>query len=146
MYRLLSVLMLLSCVSKNHTVEERLRSYIDLSFHASAGDKDRLLGFLTADVHDRLASWSEDQFREAFVESKRELLKVTIREFKKIGDDEVAITYELELLDYGKHKKTPCKVTQKKLCQMVRRNQVWLIAEVRSLKELIEYQDELSLP
>src|SRR5689334_15826726 len=62
----------------------RLADYISLSFSIkSTDDKAKLMSFLTGDVKSRFAGWSEDQFREAFLDSKREFLKLLLREMKE---------------------------------------------------------------
>src|SRR5262245_24510294 len=81
----------------------RLTEYISRSFAVkSPGDKAELLHFLTGDVKSRLEGWSDEQFREAFIESKREFLKLLIREVKGISSSEVQITYELSYQDKGR--------------------------------------------
>ena len=123
----------------------RLTGYINKSFSVKgAEDKQELLSFLTGDAKTRLASWSDEQFRQAFVESKRSMGKLLIRETKNVSPDEVNITYELSYTDQAKGKDV--KVTNKKLCQLIREQGKWYIRDVRNIKELIEYKDEMSLP
>lgn len=52
-----------------------------------------MLNLLTGEAKTRLASWSEDQFRQAFIESKRQFLKLLFRETKAISSTEVMVTY-----------------------------------------------------
>ncbi|MGK5087243.1 hypothetical protein WDW86_06765, partial [Bdellovibrionota bacterium FG-2] len=89
-------------------------------------------------------AWSEEQFRQAFMDSKRKFLKLVFRETNKGSDKEVNITYELTYLDQSKGH--DAKVTAKKLCSLVLDQGKWLISNVRNIKELVEYQNELSLP
>lgn len=128
----------------------RLTEYISRSFSVKGpADKATLMTYLTGDVKGRLESWSDDQFREAFIDSKREFLKLLFREVKGISPTEVEITYELIYLDQGKShagRNSSAKVTNKKLCQMILDHGKWLIADVKNIKELVEYQNELSLP
>jgi hypothetical protein len=127
-----------------------LTDYISQSFSIKTrDDRSRLLVFLTGDAKSRLAGWSEDQFREAFLESKREFLKLSFKEVKNVSSAEVQITYELSYIDPGRNrdgKKHEAKVTNKKLCQLVLDQGKWLISDVRNIKELVEYKDEMSLP
>lgn len=127
----------------------RLTEYISRSFSIkSPEDRKLLLNYLTGDVKSRLSGWSDDQFREAFIDSKREFIKLAFREVKEISPVEVQITYELTYMDQGKgHEKArEAKVTNKKLCQLVYEQGRWYISDVRNIKELVEYKNELALP
>lgn len=122
-----------------------LTDYISKSFAVrSIEDRREMLQFLGGEAQSRLAAWSEEQFREAFVESKRQFIKFRIQEIKPSTENETSITYELTYLDQNKGE--DAKITQKKLALIRKTSGKWLIAEVRSLKELIEFQNELSLP
>lgn len=122
----------------------RLSDYISKSFSVKAAeDRQELLGFLTGEAKIRLSNWSDDQFRQAFVESKREFSKLAIREIKQVTKTETNITYEIT---YFQGKDKSMKITNRKLCQMVLENGQWLIHDVRNIKELVEYQNEMSLP
>src|SRR5689334_10160257 len=110
MYRiyglLIALLIVWSCTrtfDPSRDPRRSLSDYISLSFSVkNIEDKSRLMVFLTADVKSRLAGWSEEQFREAFVESKREFIKLLFKEVKDVSPTEVEITYELSYLDHGK--------------------------------------------
>ncbi len=147
------VLFITSCTSYLDPSKDPKRSlsdYISQSFSIKKlEDRAHLLAFLTGGVKAHLGGWSDDQFREAFIESKREFLKLSFKEIKDISPKEIQITYELSYLDEGKGHdghKHQAKVTNKKLCQLVLENGKWLIGDVRNLKELIEFKNELSLP
>ncbi len=139
---------LTACTTRRGDVndpKERLRDYISKSFSIrSAADRDDLVSFLTGDAKFRLAAWSEEQFLQAFVDSKREFVKLSFKEIEKRGATEVAITYELTYLDQGRG--SDAKVTNKKLAQLVEREGKWYIAEVKNIKELVEFKNEMSLP
>lgn len=125
--------------------KRRLSDYISRSFAVkSVADRKELLDYLTGKSKLRLSAWSDDQFREAFLESKREFIKLSFKELKKVSDDRVDITYELTYLDQGKGH--DAKVTNKKLAEMIREQGQWVVGDVRNIKELVEYRDELSLP
>lgn len=125
--------------------KDRLRDYISKSFSVRGpADRGELTGFLTGDAKVRLVAWSDEQFLQAFVDSKREFVKLAFKEIEKRSDREVAITYELTYLDQSRG--TDAKVTNKKLAQMIEREGRWYIAEVRNIKELVEYRNEMSLP
>lgn len=127
----------------------RLTEYIQGSFNVKGiSDRQRLLGILSGDARTRLAAWSDDQFREAFMSARRELLKISFKEVKPINPAEVSVTYEVVYTDKGRANSSgPAKVTNKKLAQMVRgADGGWTIADVHNIKELIEYSNEMSLP
>jgi len=124
-----------------------LESYIAQSFAVKSGsDRAALLAFLTSDAKIRLAAWSEEQFLEAFVNSKRQFLKLAIKEEKEISARESTVVYEIAYVDQSRGK--DAKVTSKKLCLFTRdaKGGPWLVAEVRNLQELIEFSREMSLP
>ncbi len=136
-----------------------LTDYISKSFVVHGiEDRAQLISYMTGDVKARLASWSEDQFREAFVEAKREFVKLSFRDIKEISPTEVQITYELVYFEKNKDKKglglkggkveqnSESKVTTKKLCQLMSVDGKWYIADVRNIKELVEFKNSLSLP
>lgn len=120
--------------------------YISRSFSVkSPSEKQEMLDFLTRDAKSRLSAWSDEQFREAFIESKRQFLRLAFTEMKNVSDAEISLTYELSYIDQGKGH--DAKITQKKLAQMVKDNDGhWLISDVKNIKELVEYQNEMSLP
>ena len=122
-----------------------VNEYISKSFQIKApSEKEALLGYLTKEAKSRLAAWSDDQFREAFIENKREFLTLAFKESKPVSPDEVNVTYELSYLDHAKGH--DAKVTQKKLAQVVREQGRWMISDVQNIKELVEYRNEMSLP
>ena len=125
--------------------KQRLNAYISQSFDVrKVDDRDSLMAYLTGPAKVRLAAWSPEQFREAFIESKREFVKLVFSEIKPVSPTETNITYELTYIDKGKS--SNAKVTHKKLCQLVQDQGGWFIKDVRSIKELVEYQNEMSLP
>jgi hypothetical protein len=142
-----------ACTSRLNIVgdpKQTLTEYIGRTFAVrSESDQDILLSYLTGDVKARLQSWSKDQFRDAFIESKREFLKMMIREMKSISDHEVEITYELRYNELGSKLAghvNPATITSKKLCQLVLVNGKWMISDVRNIRELLEFKDELAIP
>ena len=142
---LLSLFLFSACTQKADSGDDpkrRLNDYISQSF-AVKGPQDRkeLAAFLTGDAKTRIESWSDDQFMQAFVESKRQFIKLAFKELKATSADEVNITYELTY--QNPH---DSRVTNRKLAQLLRQNGKWYIGDVRNLKELVEYKNELSLP
>lgn len=131
--------------------QSRLQEYISKSFGVTRlEDKTTLMSFLSGDARTRLQAWSDDQFLEAFVDAKRQFLKFKVLEQKTISADQVNMLYELSFVEKGRpapgSKPSDVKITQKKLCGMNRQDGKWFISEVRNIKELVEYTNELSLP
>lgn len=123
----------------------RLTDYISKSFVITrVEEKNDLLGFLTDQAAERLAKWDDDQFREAFVETKRTFVKLAIDEVKSLAKDKVNITYQLTYLDQKRGH--DAKITHKKLCQMIQKNGAWFVRDVQSLKEWVEFKNEMTLP
>ncbi len=143
-----SMLLASACTPRSETSNDpkkRLTEYISRSFSVrNVQDRAELLSYLTGNAKTRLNAWSDDQFREAFIDSKRQFIKLSIPETKIVTPAEANITYELTYLDQSKGK--DAKVMNKKLCSMVQEKGVWVISEVRNIKELIEYRNEMSLP
>lgn len=125
--------------------KKRLTEYISKSFSISnIKDREALASYLTGNAKQRLAAWSDDQFRQAFIDSKRQFVKLVFREVKNISPTSVHITYELTYTDQSKGGGT--KITNKKLCHLISDHGPWLITEVQNIKELVEYSNELALP
>ena len=125
--------------------KRQLTDYISRSFDVHRGeDREKLIGFLTGDAKTRLSAWSEDQFLQAFAENRRHYIKLTVQETKQISPSVVDITYELTFLDQNKGR--DAKVTNRKLAELKLEQGQWLISEVKNLKELVEYRNEMSLP
>src|SRR4051812_47145192 len=70
--------------------KQRLNDYISRSFSVrNSGDRKDLLGFLTGKARTRLAGWSDEQFQQAFVETKRQFVKLAWKEVKSVAPDKV---------------------------------------------------------
>lgn len=143
-----SLLQLNGCTGNNESQEDpkrRLNAYISQSFAIHGPeDREKLQSFLTGQARTRLAAWSDDQFRQAFVDTKRQFVRLAFVEEKKKSPTEVDLTYELSYTDQGRGH--DAKVTNKKLCQMVQEKGVWLIRDVQNIKELVEYRNEMTFP
>ena len=125
--------------------KHRLTEYISKSFAInSVGERDQLASFMTGEAKSRLVAWSDEQFRQAFIDSKRQFLKLAFTEIKNVSPEQVNITYELTYIDPTKGHET--KVTNKKLCELSEEQGQWFISDVHNIKELIEYTNEMSLP
>lgn len=124
----------------------RLREYISKTFSVSRlEEREVLQGYLTGEAKARLQSWSDDQFAEAFIDSKRKLQKITIREVKNVSPTETNITYELAYSeDYPR--KTSSHIVNKKMCTLVLEDGEWRIRSAKNIKVLVEYDNEMSLP
>lgn len=142
------MLFIVGCTSNAPSTNDsktRLSDYISKTFSIrSVEDKTVLLTYLSGDAKTRLSAWSDEQFRETFIDRKRKFVRLFIADFKTISAAENSITYELTYEDSVNGKDT--KVTQKKVAQLVNEGGAWYIKEVRSVKELLEYKNEMSLP
>ena len=122
-----------------------LQDYISQSMAVNdIRDRAVLMHFLTGSAKTRLAAWSDDQFSDAFIKSKRQFVKLVMSDAKTVSPKQVSITYELIFLDQSKGH--DAKVTHKKTAELVQNVGRWLISEVKNLKEMIEYNNEMSLP
>jgi hypothetical protein len=125
----------------------RLNEYISKSFAVrGSADRNDLMDYLTGDARKRLKNWSDDQFRQAFIDSKRQFLKLSFREIKPVSLTQSDITYEITYLSQNKDTGHDAKITNRKLAEMVLDQGKWMITDVRNLKELVEYTNELTLP
>src|SRR5690242_4075516 len=98
----LLLVMAFGCTQNNEGSDPkfRLTEYVSRSFSIKRiEDRAKLSSLLTGEVKARLDSWSEDQFREAFIDSKRQFQKLLIKEIKMISPSEAQITYELTYTD-----------------------------------------------
>ncbi len=124
-----------------------LSDYISLSFGArSVQDRQGMLELLGGDAKLRLAAWSDEQFKAAFLDTKKQFVKLRILETQEISPQETTLTYELIYLEQSPGKTQEVKLTHKKLAQLRLDAGRWAIFEVRNLKQLIEYRNEMSLP
>ena len=130
--------------------KRRLNDYISQSFAIkSVQDRTELSSFLTGEAKTRLDSWSDEQFRQAFMDSKRQFIKLAFKEFKPVTPEEVSVTYELTYqTNYADQqgKATTRKSPTEAGADGSQGQSKWLISDVRNLKELVEYKDEMSLP
>lgn len=125
--------------------KSRLSNYISKTFQVQKiEDRTTLESFLTGEAKQRMVSWDDEQFLRAFLDSKRKFEKLAFKEVQRINDQEVAITYELTYLD--KNAKKDIRMTNKKMAYLTRENDVWYIKDVKNIKLLVEYQDEMTLP
>jgi hypothetical protein len=126
--------------------KQKLNEYITKSFNVkSLDDKNEMLSYLTGEAKARLAAWSDDQFREAFIDSKRQFSKLAIKEVKAITPDRTEVTYDIAYTDRDKTG-SDIKITNKKMAELVKDNGTWFIKDVHNIKELVEYKNEMSLP
>ena len=125
--------------------KKQLTNYIAKSFEIhSLDDRKALLEYLSGETKERLQAWSDDQFRQAFVDSKRQFVKLAVVDMKKQSEGEASLTYELTYLDQQRGK--GAKVTAQRLAMMKKEGDRWLIQEVRNMKELVEFSNEMALP
>ncbi len=144
-----SLALIASACSRNGDVpndpKKVLSAYISKSFSVKgAADRVELVSLLTREAKTRLSAWSDEQFRQAFIDNKREFVKLVFTEAKNSSPTETNITYELTYVDQSKG--SGAKITQKKMAQLVQDQGKWMIADVQSIKELVEYKNEMALP
>lgn len=122
-----------------------LQKYVQTSFHIKeTNERSKLLQYLGGEAHQRLVAWSDDQFRAAFIDSKREFSKLVIREKREISPNKVNITYEVSFRDLNQ--KDAVKITSRKRVEMERASVEWKISSVRQLSELLEYDEAMAFP
>ncbi len=122
-----------------------LERYVRTSFQATGiQDKRVMESLLTGDTRSRLEAWNDEQFQRAFVEQKKTFKELKILENRKVSPQEVILVYELSYQQGPQDKGV--RITQRKLGTLVREQSDWKIKEVRSIRESIEYLEELSLP
>ena len=122
-----------------------LEKYVKTSFQATgAQDKRVMESLLTGDTRSRLEAWNDDQFQKSFVEQKKTFKELKILENRKVSPQEVILVYELSYHQGPQDKGV--RITQRKLGTLVFEQTDWKIKEVRSIRESIEYLEELSLP
>ena len=122
-----------------------LEQYVQTSFHASGvQDKKVMEGLLTGDTRARLEAWSEEQFKNTFIDNRKTFKELKILENRKVSPAEVILVYELSYQQGPKDKEV--RITQRKLGTLIKETQDWKIKEVRNIRESIEYLEELSLP
>jgi hypothetical protein len=149
-YGWLPVLLLLAgtaCTrdSEESTPVKTLEQYVRTSFQATGiQDKRVMESLLTGDTRSRLEAWNDEQFQRAFVDQKKTFKELKILENRKVSPQEVILVYELSYHQGPQDKGV--KITQRKLGTLVREQADWKIKEVRSIRESIEYLEELSLP
>ena len=133
-----------ACISPNleTTPGKVLETYVRISFEATGlQDKMKMEELLTGETRERLHGWSDEEFTKNFLQSGRKFRGLRILDTKRIQEREMALTYELSF-DEGPTDRA-ARVTQKKLCTVVKEEQGWRIKEVRSLRESIEFEKGL---
>lgn len=123
-----------------------LQAYVTKSFAVkSLEDRGALEDLLTGSARQRMSGWSDEQFMTAFLDKRRKFERLLVKEVKVVSPGEAVITYELTFSDVT-DPKAPARETSKKIATLVRDGEAWQIREVKNLKLLIEYENELSLP
>ena len=73
-------------------------------------------------------------------------MKLFLVEERGVDERNVDLTYEITFLDAAKAGGQGAKVTQRKIGRVRLDDGQWRIAEVRNVKELVEYQGEMTFP
>jgi hypothetical protein len=131
--------------SEESTPVRTLEKYVKTSFQATGVQDKRLMeSLLTGDTRSRLEAWNDEQFQKSFVDQKKTFKELKILENRKVSPQEVILVYELSYHQGPQDKGVA--ITQRKLGTLVLEQADWKIKEVRSIRESIEYLEELSLP
>lgn len=133
---------------ESKAASDRLQSYISKSFSVKrVADKRTLLEDLTGNARLRLEAWSDDQFEKAFLNAKREFLKLEFKEIKAITPQETAITYEVSYRQKNADPRSSENIlTHRKISTLVNEAGQWRIRDVKNIKELVTLNDEMTLP
>jgi hypothetical protein len=116
--------------------EETLRDYIARSFVIkSEADKSKLLELSTGEVKQALDSLSSDDFKKYFIDSKRELKSLKVRDDRVLGDGRRVVTYEMEYVDTAKDAKNAILVKKQAIFEHAAER--WLISSVQTGKTLV---------
>lgn len=153
-FLLLSKVLIITACTQNgsnqpNSPQHTLSEYVSRSFGVSAPvDKLKLLELTTGEVKKTIDSLSELEFRENFLNSKREFRSLKIKDERVVNDSQYSITYEIS---FSKTTQSPDSkdpmvdlITNKKSAVLVKSGDHWLISEVKNLKTFIEHQNEMS--
>jgi len=142
---LASLMLLGSCTNaKKQTPQETLSEYVSRSFGvATQNDKAKLAELATGQVKAALDSLNDEEFKKNFVDTKRELVALKIKDERKLADGRYSITYEIAYINKSSENKD--KLTSKKHAIFVNENGKWLVSEVQNLKTVMEHQTELEV-
>jgi hypothetical protein len=146
----LALMALASCTQQSpdeDTPRVALQDYVSKSFSVTAAtDKAAMLTRLTGRARALLEAWTDDEFKSEFVDKKKTFIKLQIEGVKFLTTDTANVTYELVYLDHTKGRDRDTKVTHRRLAELIKSEGRWQITNVRNIKELIEFRDEMSLP
>ncbi len=137
-----AILMLLMGCNKESTPESALEEFINYRFESNQ-NKDEILEMTTGALNEKLSSMSEEEL-EKFVDVKdlsKRKLKVLI---KNCEADTCYLTY---VLGYVQGSATPkdFNVEVKKIAQVNKVEDKWLLADVSNVKTYIESKKELKI-
>jgi hypothetical protein len=126
--------------------KEVIQRYIAASFNArSFSDKGKLTPLLTGEVKERLVNLEEESFKKRFLDPNRKFIRLRFREIQEVSPGLLNLTYEIT---YSETRKNgyEATVTNRKLAELVLIDEKWFIQDVKSLRQLIEFEDELAFP
>lgn len=141
------VLVLSGCEKKIENIgpEQTLNQYVNMAFAVKQPtDRIKLKELLAGQASSSLSGMDDEHFMAQFLRPKRKLLKIVILENKKLSENEVSVTYETVFVDDLSSNQV--RTTQKKIALLKKLESGWKIAEFRNVKELLEYQNEISFP
>jgi hypothetical protein len=136
--------------------QARLTEYVSRTFAIrTPEDRSKLVELMTGKVKERMLAWSREEFKAFFLDRQREMLKFLIKDVKEISPTETQVTYELIFTEKAKAISEPgvltdrwieSKITHRRLAQLVLEGGQWFIADVRNVRELIEFKGEMAIP
>jgi hypothetical protein len=134
-----------SKTTNKNSPQSTLSEYVARTFAIkSSSDKLQLTELTTGQVRELLEKVTDDEFKNNFLEHKKQFVSLKIRDERKVGDDKYSITYELTYKE-GSTPDSSGTVTTKKHALFHKEGDRWLIAEVRNIKTFIEHQNEMSI-
>ncbi len=144
---LLALLISTGCTKKTNSGKEPqdiLAEYVSLTFSIGAvSDKEKLLNLTANEVKESLSKINDLEFKRIFIDSKRTFNSLKLIDKRQISDDKISFTYELAYTDKSQEKEA--KVTNKKICNIIKVDGSWKISEVQNIKTFIENTEGLSL-
>ena len=130
-YLLVTLLLFLSCTSKNTGPEGTLREYVNYRFSKNQ-TKTKLLEKTTGELYRDLNSLSEEVLNALvdFKKYRRGSLKINL---KKCSRDICHITYTLKVIK-KKNGRSDFEIEVKKIARLEREDEEWKISKISELK------------
>lgn len=134
-------LLIASC-SKESTPELALREFVDYRFEPGQS-REKLLDLSTGELHERIESMTDKELEELV--NVKDLKKRNLKVLIKNCDEQICyLTY---VLRYVKGEEAPkdFSIEVKKIAQVNKVEEKWLLSDVSNVKTYIESKKELSI-